>query len=64
MGLLRTGAALWRRIPFQVFPKLKNHSLRVTILEVDQLSVVTMQRRIINGIVLNAVWESREFLKH
>lgn len=38
-GLLRTGAALWRRISFQVFPRLKNQSLRVTVVEVYQLSI-------------------------
>lgn len=55
LGTAKTGTALQRRIPFQVVPRLKNHSLRVTVVEVGQLSIVSMQRRIIDGIVLNAV---------
>lgn len=39
MGPAKDSAALWRRISFQMFPRLKNRSLRVTVVEVYQLSI-------------------------
>lgn len=45
-------------------PRLKNLSLRATVLEVDQLLIASLQGWTTDGIVLGAVWELRECFKH